>query len=188
VKEKKRGLYKLLSRKKIYQNPWLAVREDRVLRPGGDQGVFGVVEMQAGSTILAINDKNEAYVAKEYKYAIDRNSVELISGGINKGESPLAAAKRELKEEAGLRAARWISLGVVDPFTTIVKSPNYMFLALDVTEGVRCLDKGEILKVIKVPLVKVVDMVIKSRITHSASCVCVLKAKEYLAGKRSNVA
>lgn len=177
------GNYKLLSSKKVYTNPWIRVREDKVVRPGGREGIFGVVEMKAGSTVIALNSKKEAYLIKEYKYAIERDSIELMSGGIDEKETPLEAAKRELKEETGLVAGEWIELGVVDPFTTIIKSPNYMFLALDARKGEQFLEEGERVQVIKFPFEKVIEMVMNSEITHSASCVCILKAAHYLEKK-----
>ncbi len=175
-----KGLYKILSSKKIYSNPWIKVREDRVIYPSGKEGIFGIIEMKAGSTVLAMNDKKEVYLVKEYKYAIKKNSIELMSGGLDGKESPLDAAKRELKEETGLEADKWVNLGVVDPFTTIIKSPNHMFLALGIWEGERHKEERENIQVVKVPFQRAVEMVINSEITHSASCVCILKAEKFL--------
>ncbi|MFA5925353.1 MAG: NUDIX hydrolase [Parcubacteria group bacterium] len=181
-------IYKILSSKNIYINPWIKVREDKVIQPGGKEGIFGVVEMKAGSTVLALNSKNEAYLIKEYKYAIERESIELVSGGLDGNETALDAAKRELKEETGIDAGRWIDLGVVDPFTTVIKSPNHMFLALDIKEGRQFLEEGERLKVMKHPFEEVIRMVMDSEITHSASCACILKAARYLEENGHNVA
>lgn len=175
-----KGPYEILSSKKVYSNPWIKVREDRVIYPSGKEGIFGVIEMKIGSTVLAMNDKNEVYLVKEYKYAIKRDSIELMSGGLDDEESPLDAAKRELKEETGLEADKWVNLGVVDPFTTVIKSPNYMFLAFGVREGEQHTEERENIQVVKVPFQRAVEMVVNSEITHSASCVCILKAEKYL--------
>lgn len=175
-----RGPYKVLASRNVYRNPWINVREDKIIRPDGAKGLFGVVEMKSGSSVLAINDKNEAYLVKEYKYGIDKESIELISGALEKKESPLRAAKRELKEELGLEADKWVNLGVVNPFTTVVNSPNYMFLAIGIKKNKSRPDSEEILKIIKVPFKRTVDMVMKGEITHSASCVLILKAEKYL--------
>jgi ADP-ribose pyrophosphatase len=175
-----KGPYKVLSTRKAYENPWLSVREDRVIRPGGKEGYFGIIEMKAGSSVLALTRANEVYLVKEYKYGIERDSIELMSGALEENETPLEAAKRELKEELGLEADEWIDLGVVDPFTTAVRSPNYMFLAMGVHEGEHSRDEGEVLEIITTPLSNAIDMVMRSEITHSASCVLILKADRYL--------
>ncbi|MFY9463367.1 MAG: NUDIX hydrolase [Candidatus Sungiibacteriota bacterium] len=181
---KRKGQFKLLSTREVYKNPWIRVREDKVIRPGGKNGVFAVIEMKDGSSVLALTVDNKAYLIKEYKYGIGKESIELMSGALEESETPLDAAKRELKEELGLEAMKWIPLGVINPFTTIVHSPNYLFLALGVhRQGIRSPDDGEILHSMKVPFAKAVAMVMKGKITHGASCVLILKAEKYLNDK-----
>jgi len=175
-----KGPFILLTSRDVYRNPWISVREDKVIRPGGTEGIFGVVEMKAGSSVLALTDDNEVFLVREYKYGIEHDSIESISGAIDGSETPLETAKRELKEELGLEASEWIDLGIVNPFTTIINSPNYMFLARGLTVGENNPDDGEILHTIKMPFSEVVDMVMNGEITHSASCVLVLKAERYL--------
>ncbi len=168
--------YQRLNSREIYANRWIQLREDDVIRPGGESGKFGVVTMRSGSSVLAVNKDQEVYLVKEYKYAVGRDSIEVISGAIEDGEPPLTAAKRELLEEAGLESGRWLDLGHVDPFTTVIRSPNYLFLALDVVEGESRPDAGEVLEVMKMPFAKALEMVMKGEITHAASCVLLLKA------------
>jgi 8-oxo-dGTP pyrophosphatase MutT (NUDIX family) len=172
--------YQLQSRREVYRNRWIYLREDNVTNSSGPPATFAVVEMKAGSSVLALNSRKEVYLMKEFKYAVARASLEVISGGIEESESPLAAAKRELKEEAGLSTQNWVDLGKIDPFTSVISSPNYMFLALDVQEGESTPEEGEILEVVKLPFDLVLEMVMCGEITHAASCVLVLKAARYL--------
>ena len=67
--------------------------------------------------------------------AMQEESLELMSGGLDRNESSLQAAQRELQEELGLRAELWADLGVINPFTTVMKSPNYMFMASDLSDA-----------------------------------------------------
>jgi 8-oxo-dGTP pyrophosphatase MutT (NUDIX family) len=180
MEHKTKGPYQVLSSRNVYENPWVSVREDRVIRPGGKEGYFGIIELKAGSTVLALTPQSEVYLVQEYKYGIERNSIELMSGALEASETPLEAARRELKEELGLEAIEWIDLGMVNPFTTAVHAPNYMFLALGVREGESNPDEGEVLEIIKTPFSNAIDMVMRSEITHSASCVLILKADRYL--------
>lgn len=177
--------YRLLSTREIYRNPWVRLREDRIVRPDGKEHIFGVIEQKAGSSVLALNSRDEAYLVREYKYGIGRESLEVMSGGIEPGETPLDAARRELKEEAGLTARDWLDLGVVDPFTTAVNSPNYIFLARDVEQGEREPDEGEYIEIVKLPFQEVVAMAMRGEITHAASCVVILKVAAISAGWRA---
>jgi 8-oxo-dGTP pyrophosphatase MutT (NUDIX family) len=175
--------FKLLTSTKIYKNPWISVREDKVIRPGGKEGIFGVVEIAPGSSVLPMDDDGNVFLVKEYKYGIQRATVEVISGGMDKDETPLMAAVRELREEVGVEAKEWIELGSIDPFTTIVSSPNYLFLAKGLDHSEPKPDEGETLEHIKIPFKQALSMVRNGKITHAASCVLILRAQEFVSPK-----
>jgi ADP-ribose pyrophosphatase len=172
--------YRLIESRPVYRNPWIAVREDRVLRPDGVAATFGIVEMKTGVTVIAVTDAAEVVLVREYKYGVGRETLEAISGGIEPAEAPLDAARRELKEEAGFEAAEWIDLGVIDPFTTVIRSPNYMFLARGLTAVERQPDDGEFVETVRIPFEQAFEMALESRITHGASVVGLLKAAHRL--------
>lgn len=176
----KRGPYTFLATREVYRNPWIRVREDKVLRPGGKEGIFGVVEMVAGSSVLPVDNEGNVYLVSEYKYGIERESLEVMSGALASGETPLEAAQRELKEELGLTASQWDDLGCVDPFTTIVKSPNHLFLAQGLAQGSSSPDEGEELRTVKISLDEALARVMAGEITHAGSCVLILKAVRLL--------
>jgi ADP-ribose pyrophosphatase len=167
--------YRLVSRREIYRNPWIRVREDIVRKPSGAEGVFGIITLKPGSSVLPIDSDGHVYLAREFKYGVQRASIEVISGGIDPGETPLEAARRELREEAGLVASHWEELACVDPFTTVVESPNYLFAARGLSQAAHQRDDGEIIELLRVPFEKAVDMVMDGEITHAGSCILILK-------------
>ena len=176
---KKKGPWVLVDSKDVYSNPWIKLREDKVIRPDGKDGIFGVVTMKPGVSVLAIDSKNNVFLTQEYHYAVERNTIEAVSGGIDGKEDKLEAAKRELKEETGIEAKEWIDLGVIDPFTTVINSPNYLFLAKKLTFSKANPEGTENIKIIKVSFKQAVDWVMKSLITHSATATLILKVKNY---------
>lgn len=176
----KRGPYLIESTKSVYTNPWISVREDHVIRPDGKPGIFGIVTMIPGSSVVAIDSKNNIFLVKEYKYGVGRETLELVSGGLNPDEDPLVAAKRELAEEIGIEASQWTSLGVVDPFTTVVASPNYIFLAQNIKAAEYPPEEGEFIAPVLVPFKDAIQMVLNGEITHAASCVGILRAARIL--------
>ena len=134
-----------------YRNPWITVREDRVIEPDGQDGTFGVVEMTPGVSVLPVDDDGTVYLVRVYRYTLDRHCLEALAGGIEDDEDPREAARRELREEAGIDAAELIDLGVVDQLTEVVISPDRLFLArglsfrqpeltADITDGLYSLE------------------------------------------------
>lgn len=172
--------FPLVSSREVYKNPWLKLREDKVIRPGGKEGIFGIVTMNPGSTVLAITQALTVFVTREYKYGLGNYSIELVSGALNPGESALEAAQRELEEEIGYTAGRWLDAGLLHPFTTIVDSPNYMFIALELEKSRQNLDEGEVLTFEELPFAEAHQMVMDGKITHGASCLLLLKAYHIL--------
>jgi len=177
---KNNGPWKIKNSQVKYRNPWISVREDQVIRPDGKDGIFGVVEMIAGTSVLPLDDEGFVYLTKEFHYAIKEDSIEVVSGAIDEGETALEAAKRELKEELGAEASEYINLGKMNPFTTVVKSPATMYLAKGIQFSEAHPEGTEKIDLVKITFDEAVKMVMDSEITHGQSCVLILKASEYL--------
>ncbi|HUB93561.1 MAG TPA: NUDIX hydrolase [Verrucomicrobiae bacterium] len=173
----KRGPYTITSTQDVYANPWIRIHEDKIVRPNGKDGIYGIVEYSGGVTTVAINDKHEVYLVKEYHYAVDENGITLPGGGIDKNESPLDAAKRELREESGVVAKNWIELGTAQPLPMIVNNTEYLFLATGAEIQV---NHEEEFILLTVSFDEAFEMVINGKIKHAASCIAILKAKEYV--------
>ena len=173
----KRGPYEVITSREVYKNLWISLREDSIIRHNGEEGIFGIVESLSGVSIVALNEKKEIYLIKEYAYAIDRYTIGIPTGGVDENETLLDAAKRELQEETGLVAADWIELGHIDPYTMIVKGPQHLFLALGVKKET---EKEAEIELLTMPFTEAYNMVMESSITHAGSAMAIMKAKEYL--------
>src|SRR5271166_847337 len=91
-----------ISSRRVHQGNLVMLREDSVILPRGTEALYEYVEIKSGSSTLAIEDNEDVWLVRERKYAIDRPSLEVVSGGIEPGEDPLDAARRELREEIGI--------------------------------------------------------------------------------------
>ena len=153
----KRGEWTVLDSAVHYRNPWITVREDRVIQPDGQEGTFGVAEMVPGVSVLPVDDDGTVYLVRVYRYTLDRQSLEALAGGIEDDEDPKEAARRELREEAGIDAAELIDLGVVDQLTEVVVSPDRLYLARGLSFRTPDREETEEIERVAVPLHQAVE-------------------------------
>lgn len=165
-----------ISSREVHAGRLVRVREDKVVLPKGTEALYDYVEIKNGSSTLAIEDNNDVWLVREWKYAMGRPSLEVVSGGIEPGEDPVETARRELREEAGIEAREFIPMGHVDPFTTMLRCPNYLFLARGLTRVPHDHEEGEVMEILRVPLAEAARLVMAGEITHGSSCVLILKA------------
>jgi ADP-ribose pyrophosphatase len=170
------GPWTILNRNEVYRDPWMTVRMDNVLRPDGVPGTYSTVQIKPGVCVIPVAEDGTCYLTKEFHYAVGRETIEGISGGIEEGETAELAAARELQEEVGIIAGRLVPLGIVDPLTAALASPTRMFLASDLEFTNTNMESTECIERVEIPFSEVLRMVIENEITHAPSCVAILKA------------
>lgn len=132
--EKPVNRWKTLGSRVAYENPWIRVREDRVIRPDGGEGIYGVIEIQPAVFIVALTDAGEVVLVRLYRYTTGSHSWELPAGGAEGGDL-LEAAKRELQEEAGLVAEEWEEAGSFEGLNGVANAPCHVFVARGLSEA-----------------------------------------------------
>lgn len=178
-----RGPWQVLRTQEVYRDPWMVLTKDDVIRPDGQPGSHTVTRFKKGVSVLPLDEHGQVFLTEEFHYAQGRRGIEVISGGVDEGEELLAAAARELQEEVGLTASRWTPLGVVDPLTSQAIAPISMFLAEGLSFVEATPEGTETIRRLRVPFADAVEMVMRSEITHSGSCVVILKAARLLASR-----
>ena len=168
--------WKIISSKNIYKNPWIQLTEEEVENDKWEKRLYWIINMVDWVSVLAMDKNQNVYLTEEFRYALEEDSIELVSWWIDSGEDAILCAQRELKEELWITAKKWIDLWETNPFTWIIKSNSKLFLATDLIFG----DALEEMKMIKLTLEEAKDMVINSKITHSPSCVLIMKAYFYV--------
>ncbi len=100
-----------LASREIYRNQWLRLREDRILRSNGKEGIYSVVDKDDCAIILPIED-GRVWLVEQFRYTIQERALELPQGGWETDSvDPEELARGELKEETGLHAAEMTYLG-----------------------------------------------------------------------------
>ena len=92
-----------------YQNPYITVHEDNVIRPDGKEAAYGWVETPPAVFVVAVDSEDKVLLVKQARYTTGQPTWEL-PGGNSDGRDALDAAKAELEEEAGLHADDWAAL------------------------------------------------------------------------------
>ena len=154
--------------------------KDDVIRPDGRPGTHTTTRFKDGVSVLPLDDDGFVFLTEEFHYAEGRRGIEVISGGVESGEDLPSAAARELREEVGIVAARWTPLGIVDPLTSQAIAPISLFLAEGLSFVEATPDGTESIRRLRVPFAAAVEMVMRSEITHSGSCVVILKTARIL--------
>jgi 8-oxo-dGTP pyrophosphatase MutT (NUDIX family) len=160
-----------------YRNSFVTVFHDDVIQPDGEHGTYATVTLKAGVAILAVRDDDQVVLVRQFRYALGRESLEVVSGTCDGDEEAHEAARRELREEVGLTATDWMDVGMCDMDTSIVRCPVQLFLArgLSATESAR--EGTESMETVIIPFEEAIRQVLGGGITHSPSCVLLLKAR-----------
>ena len=165
-----------LDRRPVYENPWISVREDRVIRPDGSPGIYGVVQFKNRAIgVLAVEDDGSIWLVGQHRYPHDRYSWEIPEGGAPAGESAEEAARRELREETGLVADRLEPLGgEVHLSNSVSDESGFLFRATGLTRGPSEPDPTERLHVRRVAWDEAWGMLDRAEITDSLSVIAIL--------------
>jgi 8-oxo-dGTP pyrophosphatase MutT (NUDIX family) len=166
--------WRTVSSRQVYDNPWIAVHEDRVVRPDGESGIYGVVHFKNIAVgILPIED-DHVYLVGQYRYPLNLYSWEIPEGGCPEGEEPLEAARRELREETGLEAKHWRRLGEAYLSNSVADEYAVWFLATGLVPGKQSLEGTEAIEVRRLPLHEAQKMVLSGQITDALSLLAIM--------------
>jgi 8-oxo-dGTP pyrophosphatase MutT (NUDIX family) len=167
--------WQTLESKTVYDNPWIGLREDRVIHPDGRPGVYGVVHFKKIAVgVLALDDAGRVHLVGQYRYPLGIYSWEIPEGGCDEGEDPQAAAERELAEETGLRAARWERLGTAHLSNSVTDEVAHYYLATGLTEGEAQPEGTERLERRTAEFGEALRMVLAGEITDAISVMAIL--------------
>ena len=160
---------KLLSSKLAFQGRVFNVFTDTLEEPGGHRNTRDVVRHNGSVVMLAVDERRnsadpDVILERQYRHAAGQFLLELPAGTREPGEAPLAAARRELMEETGLRARRWKML------LRYFASPGFLgewmqiYLARDLREGVARPELDEQIEIVRMPLSQAMKMIAEGKI------------------------
>lgn len=160
----------------LYENDWMELREDAVINPRGGRNNYGHVHFKnCAVAIIPIDEHGNTWLIGQDRYTLGEWSWEVPMGGAPLREEPLAAARRELQEETGLRAERWTELMRLHTSNSITDEFGIAYIAEELSEGDTDFDDTELLEIRKLPLDDAIDMAMSGEITDAISVAAILK-------------
>ena len=167
---------KFISRENIYDGVVLKVVRDTVELPDGNQAIRELCLHMGAVAIIPLLDDGRVLMERQYRYAHGRMFFEIPAGKLDSAdEDPLDAAIRELREETGAVAEKMTYLGRIDPTPALINEKIYLYLAEGLKFGERELDEDEFLEVERIPLERMLEMVMSGEITDGKTQIAVLK-------------
>jgi ADP-ribose pyrophosphatase len=164
----------------VYEGDFIKVRKDSVLLPNGAVSSREYLNHPGAVAVLAILDNGNLVMERQFRYAPQREFIELPAGKIDYGEDILLCAQRELLEETGYVASEWIHLTTAWPCIGYADERMEYYLARGLTHQGSRLDDGEFLEVFELSLPEAIEWIRQGKINESKTIVGLFWLEKYL--------
>lgn len=155
----------------VYDGGFITVRKDHARLPDGSTSTREYINHPGAVAIIALLDNGSLVMERQFRYAPQREFIELPAGKIDPGEDILLCAQRELLEETGYAAREWTHLATTWPCIGYSDERIEYFLARGLTQQGSQLDDGEFLEVFELPVDEAIAWVGQGRISDSKTIV-----------------
>lgn len=177
---------KRLSGRVVWSCPWYQVRQDEILLPNGQSGVYHVVEHPGAVWVVPITPAGEVILIRTYRYTVDDWCWEVPAGGLQPNQSLEQLAIEELQQEIGGTAQQLHYLGWFYASNGICNEKGHVFLATGVTLNRAAPEPAEIITVHPIPPAQALAMARTGQITDGPSALALLWAEPYLKATSDN--
>lgn len=164
----------------VFEGKIITVCRDDVLLPNGKTAFREVVAHNGGVCVAPVTAEGEFIFVRQFRYPYKEVLRELPAGKLEKGEDPFEAGKRELEEETGCIAHKYIDLGEFYPSPGYCGERIHLYAATQLESTHMNLDEDEFLEVEKIPVEKAVRMVMSNEIRDGKTQALVLKINELI--------
>ncbi len=171
-----------ISSRSIFQGRIIEVRVDTIRLPNGREATREIVDHDPSICVVPVDDANNVLLVRQYRKPTESFLLEVPAGGIEKGETPEEATRRELQEEIGHTAgnlreltAFWLAPGWASEYM-------YAYLATDLTPAALDADEDEFIEVVRVPLTEIPGKIASGEIRDAKSVASLLLAMRLLEG------
>ena len=175
-----------VSGQELFKGHFLHALRDQVRLPDGRTAEREYVVHPGAVMIIALLERADGTLAvvleRQYRYPVQRTLIEFPAGKLDPGESALACARRELREETGYSARQWARAGLLHPVVSYSTEVIDIWFARGLTAGARHLDEGEFLDVFSASADQLLDWCRSGAVTDAKTLVGALWLQQVLSG------
>lgn len=166
----------LIERDNIYKGKILALSLSRFRTPEGGEVTIEVVHHNGGAGALPLFEDGTLALVRQWRYPINKYSLEIPAGRIEQGHSPEETAARELEEELGYRAGELRKISEFNVAPGYCEERMYVYLATGLVESAQNLDDDEEIEIIRMTFDEAMNLVESGEIDDAKTVVALLKA------------
>ena len=160
---------KILSSQLIYQGRVVRLRVDTVQVPGDQETTREIVEHSDCVAIIAIDTDGNVLLVNQFREAVEKELLEIPAGGIEPGEDPVTAVRRELQEEAGYLPGKVERLGGFYSAPGYCTEYLHLYLATDLTPSQLYAEDTAGIKLVRVPVTSIPGLIASGDICDAKS-------------------
>jgi ADP-ribose pyrophosphatase len=174
---------KTLSSQLVYEGRAVKLRIDTVETPTGRETTREIVEHSDCIAVVAIDADNNVLLVKQFRKPVEKELLEIPAGGIDHGEDPEAAVRRELREEIGYMPQKVKRLGGFYSAPGYCTEYIHLYLATDLVPSRLFAEDTEEISLVRVPVAQIPDLIASGRFCDAKSIAGLLTYLEYLKRK-----
>ncbi len=166
--------------REMHRGRVIRVTTERLRYPNGCESDLDLVHHPGAAAVVPVDADGRVCLVRQYRLGIEDFLWEIPAGKLDAGEAPAACALRELREETGITAGRWTSLGLYIPAPGIFTELIHLFLAQELTVGAPAPDIDEDLELRWIDLDAAMDLVVRGDLSDGKTALGLLRARHRL--------
>lgn len=160
----------------MFEGKVLDVRKDDIVLPDGKPAFREYCKHIGAVCVLPLTENNEVVCVRQYRYAHSRVMLEIPAGKLDSHrEDFIEATLRELREETGAICENLEYIGDIIPSPAILTEVIHMYLARGLSFGETDFDDDEFIEIVRIPIEKMVEMIMNGEIKDAKTQTAVLK-------------
>lgn len=168
-----------LSSRKVFEGRALKLRVDTVKLPNGRETTREIVEHENCVAIVALDAADNILLVRQFRKPVEKDLLEIPAGGIDPGETPEDAVRREMREETGFLPQKVAKLGGFYSSPGFCTEYLHLYLATDLVLKPLKAEDSESISLVRVPLTQITGLIASGAICDAKSIAGLLTFREY---------